>query len=52
MQLGLHQFRGHTVTRTEDILPDRALEGQLLPPLLALDEETELWESVRSAWMT
>ena len=42
MQLGLHQFRGHTVTRTEDILPDRALEGQLLPPLLALDEETEL----------
>ena len=42
VQLGLHQPRYDAVARAEDIFADDALEGQLLAPLLALDEETQL----------
>ena len=42
MQFGTDQFRHQAITRTEDVVADHALEGQLLPTLLALDEEAQL----------
>ena len=42
MEVGFDQTGHDAVARAQDVLPDDALEGELLPPLLALDEKSEL----------